>query len=150
MASDGLYTLRGLLPGISMWGPRELHRTLRTRSSFVVSCLFKIAHLGGRSIANPKLPIICLLSSDIHEKWKCLAHLQGVSHSWIKQVCTALAVTAFLLQAAVVRKMTKKSLGWPIQAFFWLEWGCCGPQHCALCQRYWREQRVRFSVRKTA
>src|SRR5271155_4443281 len=22
----------------------------------------------------------------------------------------------------------KKILGWPIQAFFWLEWGCCGPQ----------------------
>ena len=21
----------------------------------------------------------------------------------------------------------KKILGWPIQAFFWLEWGCCGP-----------------------
>src|ERR1700722_17598787 len=20
-------------------------------------------------------------------------------------------------------------LGWPIQAFFWLEWGCCGPSH---------------------
>ena len=32
----------------------------------------------------------------------------------------------------------KKMLGWPIQAFFWLEWGGCGPNHALrVIRRAW-------------
>jgi hypothetical protein len=38
-----------------------------------------------------------------------------------------MAVTTSAQRLSISPSTRSKNLGWPIQAFFWLEWGCCEP-----------------------